>query len=468
VAVATFQLAPHPSGSTIPILINSVAVSSGAGVTLPASGTGSAITVTAPVSPSVPGNVIATAVSTSQINVSWSPSTDPAGPVAGYIVYRNGSQVASVTAGTTYSDTGLSPNTAYSYTVVAYDAAGNHSAVSSAAGATTLPLAVSIATTVTTNPAGLGITVDGQSYTAPQAFSWAPASSHTLAVSSPQSSPAGTLYAWTNWTDGGALAHTITASNTTTTYTANFNPLSTNPNPPPANPNPPPANPNPPTTSPSPVGPALVGYWKLNEPSGAMSFADASGAGNTGGCSAYACPTLGFLGKSGTAASFNGMNSQIIIPDSPSLRLNQFTIALWVYPTQEDFSYQPILAKDDRRGGNRNYGLFIVPNSMQVRYAVWGSDCVTHFAANSVGQLTPNAWNYVVFTYDGHTETLYLNGVLDSTNPASTSSLCQAGTSIQIGRESSAFQPFNGILDDIRIYNQALSATGLSNLYNSF
>ena len=86
--------------------------------------------------PSIPANVIATAVSTTQINLSWNASTDNIG-VAGYRVYRDGNQIATV-ANTTYSNTGLSPSTTYTYTVSAYDAAGNNSAQSTIASATTL------------------------------------------------------------------------------------------------------------------------------------------------------------------------------------------------------------------------------------------------------------------------------------------------------------------------------------------
>ena len=451
VAVATFQLASKPSSSTIPILVNSVAVSSAAGVSVPASGTGGAITVTASTPPSVPGNLTATAVSSSQINLSWGASTDSAGTVAGYIVYRNGVQIAKVTAGTTYSDTGLSASTAYSYTVVAYDSAGNNSAASAAASATTLPSVVSVATTVTTNPGALSITVDGQSYTAPQTFNWAMGSSHTLAVSSPQSSTTGTLYAWANWSDGGAVSHTVTAA-TATSYTANFNPMSTSTNPPASNPSP-------------AGGSTLAAYWKLDEPAGATSFADASGNGNTGACGA-ACPTTGVPGVVGTAASFNGSNSQITVPDSPALRLNQFTIALWVYPTQIKNGSQPLVVKEDSSGSSRNYALVIVPNTMQVRYAVWAGDCATKFPANSVGQLGLNTWNQVVFTYDGSVEKLYLNGSLDSSNPASTTSLCQAAVPVKIGMETSAFQPLKGTLDNIQIYSQALTGAEVSTLYN--
>ena len=78
----------------------------------------------------------ATSVSSSQINLSWTASTDNVG-VAGYLVFRNNVQIASTTQ-TSYSDTGLAPSTSYAYTVVAYDAAGNVSPVSSPATATTL------------------------------------------------------------------------------------------------------------------------------------------------------------------------------------------------------------------------------------------------------------------------------------------------------------------------------------------
>ncbi|MGE5529219.1 MAG: fibronectin type III domain-containing protein [Patescibacteria group bacterium] len=87
--------------------------------------------------PTAPANLTATAVSSSQINLSWTASTDNVG-VTGYQVFRNGEQVG--TSGTTsYADTGLTPNTTYSYYVKAYDAAGNVSTQSNTAQATTLP-----------------------------------------------------------------------------------------------------------------------------------------------------------------------------------------------------------------------------------------------------------------------------------------------------------------------------------------
>ena len=93
--------------------------------------------------PSIPTNVHATGQTPRAIGIAWNASTDNAA-VAGYKVYRNGGQVG--TSGTTnYTDTGLSPNTTYSYTVSAYDAAGNNSAQSSPPATATTTQAMDIA-----------------------------------------------------------------------------------------------------------------------------------------------------------------------------------------------------------------------------------------------------------------------------------------------------------------------------------
>jgi hypothetical protein len=93
--------------------------------------------------PTTPTNLTATAASGSQINLSWTASTDNVG-VTGYLVERCAGVGCSSFArvltvpGTTYSDTGLVSNTSYTYQVKATDAAGNFSPYSNTATATTL------------------------------------------------------------------------------------------------------------------------------------------------------------------------------------------------------------------------------------------------------------------------------------------------------------------------------------------
>ncbi|KKS30258.1 MAG: hypothetical protein UV60_C0004G0031 [Parcubacteria group bacterium GW2011_GWA2_43_11] len=85
--------------------------------------------------PAVPLNLITLAVSSSQINLAWTASTDNVG-VTGYKVYRNGTYLTTTTSAS-YINTGLTASTAYSYRVSAIDAAGNESSQSTAKSATT-------------------------------------------------------------------------------------------------------------------------------------------------------------------------------------------------------------------------------------------------------------------------------------------------------------------------------------------
>ncbi|KAB1990048.1 glycoside hydrolase family 6 protein [Streptomyces triticiradicis] len=85
--------------------------------------------------PTVPGGLTVGATTSSSVSLSWSASTDNTA-VTGYDVYRDGTKVGSAT-GTSYTDSGLTASTTYSYTVRAKDAAGNVSASSTAVSATT-------------------------------------------------------------------------------------------------------------------------------------------------------------------------------------------------------------------------------------------------------------------------------------------------------------------------------------------
>ena len=86
-------------------------------------------------SPTVPANLVATAISTSQVNLSWDAATDNIG-VTGYVVKRNGTTIAQPTT-TSFSDTTAVASTTYIYAVTAVDAAGNQSAASNPVSVTT-------------------------------------------------------------------------------------------------------------------------------------------------------------------------------------------------------------------------------------------------------------------------------------------------------------------------------------------
>jgi len=144
--------------------------------------------------PTTPGNLVATPSGSTSIALSWSASTDNVG-VSGYRVSRNGSQVATV-SGTTWTDSGLAVGTSYTYSVVAYDAAGNVSPAASAVG-TTGP--------DTQAPSTPGNLVGTPMSSTTAALSWT-ASTDNVGVAGYRVSRDGTLVATvtaTSWTESG-------------------------------------------------------------------------------------------------------------------------------------------------------------------------------------------------------------------------------------------------------------------------
>jgi len=192
-SVCTYDQAGNNSPQTAPLNVNTVPLPE-----------------TTP--PSVPTNVLPSGITSTSMLISWSASTDNVG-VAGYRVYRNGTQVATVTSGTSYQNTNLTPATAYTYTVQAYDQAGNNSAQSSPVSATTLPPTDTTPPSVPTNLVASGIT------STTVTISWS-ASTDNIAVvgyrvyrngTQVAATTPGTSYQDTNLTANMTYAYTVSA-----------------------------------------------------------------------------------------------------------------------------------------------------------------------------------------------------------------------------------------------------------------
>lgn len=74
----------------------------------------------------MPNGIAITAVSSSEIKISWNPSADDSGKIKGYKIYRNGKYLKT-TEETLVSDVGLSPQVKFCYRISAFDEAGNES-----------------------------------------------------------------------------------------------------------------------------------------------------------------------------------------------------------------------------------------------------------------------------------------------------------------------------------------------------
>jgi len=158
--------------------------------------------------PTAPANLTATAVSQTQVNLSWNASTDNVG-VAGYKVYRDGAFLAS-TSTTSYSDTAVQGGTSHSYKVYAYDAAGNISPASNTATVTT-----PTDTQQPTTPTGLA----GTAVSASQVNLTWNAASDNVGVAGYTVYRNGSPIATTSGANATSYSDSSVASGTTYTYT---------------------------------------------------------------------------------------------------------------------------------------------------------------------------------------------------------------------------------------------------------
>jgi hypothetical protein len=202
----------------------------------------------------------------------------------------------------------------------------------------------------------------------------------------------------------------------------------------------------------------LAGYWSLDEGSGGMAY-DASGNANHGTTSGGPGWTTG---KVGGALSFDGVDDYVDAGNDANLDITgAITVEAWINSAiGETGADYPLIA--GKRTGFLGYGLHVQKYTTPQFWIGDGSDWV---GASAGAVVSPNQWYHLVGTYDGsNLIKIYVNGVLKNTG--SQQSLASSGTKeFRIGLES-AIRQWNGLIDDVRIYNRALSAEEVRYHYN--
>ena len=206
-------------------------------------------------------------------------------------------------------------------------------------------------------------------------------------------------------------------------------------------------------------------------PFGYGSLADLSGNGNNLINPTSAVPTVDRAGSQNCAYRFNG--SDFLTPAGSSNFLNNittapFSISLWYQPlaTRPVGAYELLIGRGNTplhcpdTWGEWSLGLY------DCRKAVMGFDMYSHWElsamnCNAFMSFISNSWHHLAFVYDGTNYYLYRDGILSSTN----SGPCGPGTA-NIGPMMLGVD-YNGDLDDIVIYNRALTAAEITALMNA-
>ncbi len=203
----------------------------------------------------------------------------------------------------------------------------------------------------------------------------------------------------------------------------------------------------------------LVGYWSFDDATSTKAT-DFSGNGNVGTLSGSNLPAW-VSGKKGNALNFNGTDSYVDAGNASSLDIptgGSVTMCAWVYDTTGSVGgFQGLLAK---RGSNYAYGINFITNNFQVYTS--GASGIQAFTYN----LPAQQWTHICGVISGSPTALYVNGALFGT-AGSGGGVSSITDHLWIGSSNAATEIFNGKVDDVRIYNRALSASEIAALYGS-
>jgi glucose/arabinose dehydrogenase len=276
-------------------------------------------------------------------------------------------------------------------------------------------------------PAGLNLTAGEQSGPAPFTKTVIVGSKFSVAAPTPQSQN-GSWWTFSSWSDGGARTHEIVAPATATVYTATYQPD---------------------------LG--LVLAYAFEETSG-TSATDVSAAKNNGTVNGA---TRTASGKFGRALSFDGVNDRVDVPDAASLDLTTgMTLEAWVKPTT-NAGWRTAILKE--------------LGASDLAYALYTSDGAKPRAETRTGAyntaagtaaLPLNAWSHLASTYDGATLRFFVNGVQVGAKSV-TGSMPATANPLRIGGNIVWGEYFSGLIDEVRVYNRALTATEIGTDMNA-
>lgn len=201
--------------------------------------------------------------------------------------------------------------------------------------------------------------------------------------------------------------------------------------------------------NPPPVG--LVAAFSFDEGSGSAA-SDASGNGNHATLSGA---TWTAAGRFGGALQFNGTSSMVTVPDSASLDLTTgMTLEAWVYPTVQPSGWRTVITKET--SGGVVYYLHAGSSSSNrpaTGVLVAGGERILYGGS----RLPANTWTHLAATYDGSVQRLYINGVQVASRNQ-TGPIAVSNGAVRIGGNAVWGEFFQGRIDEVRIYNRALSA----------
>ena len=226
---------------------------------------------------------------------------------------------------------------------------------------------------------------------------------------------------------------------------------------------------------------SLVGYWKLDDGDGSIAT-DSSGNENHGTLMP-ASPVWTTEGIINGALDFDGDDDYVEIPDDPTLDItDEITLMAWVNPENWDHDGYTAANGGDKttensiltKAGDTDWGVWNLhykwnddDGRFGFRFELVTSDDTAHQVFETVPSETLDTWYHIAGVYDGTEMKLYINGVMDNF-AAVTGNIKTNDVPLRLGKQlwwSDIFSMWDGKLDEVKIYNRALSSTEIHEEY---
>lgn len=220
------------------------------------------------------------------------------------------------------------------------------------------------------------------------------------------------------------------------------------------------------------AGRGLVGYWPLDEGSGSTTY-DWSGEGNNGQLQNNANWTTGKMGP--YAVTFFGTNDTVYIGNATSANVGtgSLTVAFWVKATVNASSAQVMVFKGGSSATLAGYDFEIISGQTDpIMDIADGTNEATVHHYNSPS-ITDGNWHFIVGELDrtgvlGTANTLHLFvDDVDTSAPVSAATVGSLSSTNPLEVSKTNYPFVNGVVEDLRIYDRALSASEIQELYNA-
>ena len=227
-----------------------------------------------------------------------------------------------------------------------------------------------------------------------------------------------------------------------------------------------------------PLSKGLVGYWLFNEGTGSKVY-DISGHGNHGTLKNMApnVQNSGWTGnKFGGGLKFDGSNDYVLISRNSLIDVvsnSKITLSAWIYPLSDGEGDSGRIFGKSVFSTTDGY-FFCVNAESSGEVEIYGRvyHATTNAQTNGTSKLAINQWHHVAMVYNELNDNkvkLYVNGVLDAGAQQAGSGAIgdDSDRDLHIGEAVDLNRAFDGSIDEVRIYNRALSIAEIKILYHN-